>query len=248
MRLFPYCFSLPGQHGRRCTISACCPNPPRPYNRPRRRGRLRIGADCKDARRIEGRGKEASGGSFARTTGKRAENEERLGDGGIKTCDCLYRSDLFKRVSIATTRASISFPGRTRSIETKPLATDASRQAAHSNAEPRASSKNLTTRETILFGLKPSETENIPNSSLSARSTRCSWRGRLGNRASRLWGFLPAARVPDRPYSRLGVGAVCGWTKDKGTKQAARVSLVQDHGPHLNCGAQLRLAWTQSAI
>jgi hypothetical protein len=137
LRLFPYCFSLPGQHGRRCTISACCPNPPRPYNRPRRRGRLRIGADCKDARRIEGRGKEASGGSFARTTGKRAENEERLGDGGIKTCDCLYRSDLFKRVSIATTRASISFPGRTRSIETKPLATDASRQAAHSNAEPR---------------------------------------------------------------------------------------------------------------
>jgi len=48
-----------------------------------------------------------------------------------------------KRVSIATTRASISFPGRTRSIETKPLATDASRQAAYSNAEPRASSKNL---------------------------------------------------------------------------------------------------------
>jgi hypothetical protein len=143
LRLFPYCFSLPGQHGRRCTISACCPNPPRPYNRPRRRGRLRIGADCKDARRIEGRGKEASGGSFARTTGKRAENEERLGDGGIKTCDCLYRSDLFKRVSIATTRASISFPGRTRSIETKPLATDASRRAAHSNAEPQASSKNL---------------------------------------------------------------------------------------------------------
>jgi hypothetical protein len=31
-----------------------------------------------------------------------------------------------KRVSIATTRASISFPGRTRSIETKPLATDES--------------------------------------------------------------------------------------------------------------------------
>jgi hypothetical protein len=164
LRLFPYCFSLPGQHGRRCTISACCPNPPRPYNRPRRRGRLRIGADCKDARRIEGRGKEASGGSFARTTGKRAENEERLGDGGIKTCDCLCRSDLFKRVSIATTRASISFPGRTRSIETKPLATDASRQAAHSNAEPRASSKNLTTRETILFW--PKTVENRKHSKL----------------------------------------------------------------------------------
>jgi hypothetical protein len=33
-----------------------------------------------------------------------------------------------KRISIATTQASISFAGRTRSIETKPLATDASRQ------------------------------------------------------------------------------------------------------------------------
>jgi hypothetical protein len=33
--------------------------------------------------------------------------------------------------------------GRTRSIETKRLATDASGQAAHSNAEPRASSKKL---------------------------------------------------------------------------------------------------------
>ena len=40
---------------------ACCPNPPRLYNRPRRRrrprGRLRIGADCKVGHRIEGRGK-----------------------------------------------------------------------------------------------------------------------------------------------------------------------------------------------
>ena len=87
LRLFPYCFSLPGQHGRRCTISACCPNPPR------RRGRLRIGADCKDARRIEGRGKEASGGSLARTTGKRVRTKDDWGTGGLKTCDCLYRSD-----------------------------------------------------------------------------------------------------------------------------------------------------------
>ena len=47
------------------------------------------------------------------------------------------------RVSIATTRASISLPGRKRSAGTRRLATDASRQAAHSNAEPRASSKNL---------------------------------------------------------------------------------------------------------
>jgi hypothetical protein len=47
------------------------------------------------------------------------------------------------RVSIATMRASISLPGRTRSFETKRFATEASRQAAHSMAEPRASSKNL---------------------------------------------------------------------------------------------------------
>ncbi len=40
-------------------------------------------------------------------------------------------------------RASISFPGRVRSVETKDLATEASRHAAHSKAEPRASSKNL---------------------------------------------------------------------------------------------------------
>src|SRR5271165_2919334 len=47
------------------------------------------------------------------------------------------------RVSIATMRWSISLPGRTRSFETKRFATEASRQAAHSMAEPRASSKNL---------------------------------------------------------------------------------------------------------
>jgi hypothetical protein len=48
-----------------------------------------------------------------------------------------------KRLNIATTRASICLPGETRSTETNPLATAASRQAAHSKAEPRASSKNL---------------------------------------------------------------------------------------------------------
>src|SRR6516162_10183144 len=47
------------------------------------------------------------------------------------------------RVSIAVIRASISFPGRTLCLGTRRLATEASRQAAHSMTEPRASSKNF---------------------------------------------------------------------------------------------------------
>jgi hypothetical protein len=116
-------------------------------------------------------GRKQGGGSFAPTTGKGPrtkdddDDEDDVGEEargrefrsyhreGPRTKDDWERGTqdvrLFvskrsiKRVSIATTRASISFPGRTRSIETKPLVTDASRQAAHSKAEPRASSKNL---------------------------------------------------------------------------------------------------------
>jgi hypothetical protein len=67
------------------------------------------------------------------------ENENDWGDQG---CLSLSKRSI-RRVSIATMRASISFPGRVRSVETKDLATEASRQAAHPKAEPRASSKNL---------------------------------------------------------------------------------------------------------
>jgi hypothetical protein len=46
-------------------------------------------------------------------------------------------------VSIATMRTNLCLPACMRSKEANPLATDASGQAAHSMAEPRASSKNL---------------------------------------------------------------------------------------------------------
>ena len=48
-----------------------------------------------------------------------------------------------KRVNIATIRASSSLPGRIRSLFVIRLATEASKHAAHSKAEPRASSKYL---------------------------------------------------------------------------------------------------------
>ena len=85
-------------------------------------------------------GRKQGGESFAPATGKRPRTK---GERGTQDVRLFVSKRSIKRVSIATTRASISFPGRTRSIETKPLATDASRQAAHSKAEPRASSKNL---------------------------------------------------------------------------------------------------------
>ena len=51
---------------------------------------------------------------------------------------------LIKRLNICyDTREHLLARRNTRSAETNPLATAASRQAAHSNAEPRASSKNL---------------------------------------------------------------------------------------------------------
>src|SRR5262249_43690201 len=48
-----------------------------------------------------------------------------------------------KRVNIATIRANSSLPGQIRSLFVIRLATEASKHAAHSKAEPRASSKYL---------------------------------------------------------------------------------------------------------
>jgi hypothetical protein len=48
-----------------------------------------------------------------------------------------------KRVKIATIRANSSLPGQIRSLFVIRLATEASKHAAHSKAEPRASSKYL---------------------------------------------------------------------------------------------------------
>jgi hypothetical protein len=85
---------------------------------------------------------------FAGATEKTADDDDDEDDWGEGQEDPRIRVSLvskrsINRVSMETTLPSISFPARTRSTDTNPLATDASRQAAHSNAEPRASSKNL---------------------------------------------------------------------------------------------------------
>ena len=80
------------------------------------------------------------------------------------------------RLNIATTRASICLPGPIRSAETNPLATAASRQAAHSNAEPRASSKNLARWRPCRLPFPSAvlrSMERLARSSCSINSRRC---------------------------------------------------------------------------
>ena len=106
----------------------CCPNPPRLYNRPRRR--LRIGADCKVGHRIEGRGK-SKRREFCSYHWETAENEDDdEDDWGRKKGGGNFAGTIGKGPRIE---------GRRR--ENPPF-----------------------------FGPKPSKTENIPSSSLSARS------------------------------------------------------------------------------
>jgi hypothetical protein len=68
-------------------------------------------------------GKEARGQVFRSDHRETAENDGRLGNGGNQDVRLFVSKRSIKQVSIARTRASLSFPGRTRSIETKPLAT-----------------------------------------------------------------------------------------------------------------------------
>jgi hypothetical protein len=84
--------------------------------------------------------------SQIKASSTRTSSSSRTIKKGVNPCErgyCLYRSD--RPIGSASPRHARAFPyrGETRSAETKRLATDASRQAAHSIAEPRASSKNL---------------------------------------------------------------------------------------------------------
>ena len=58
-----------------------------------------------------------------------------------------------KRVNIATIRANSSLPGQIRSLFVIRLATEASKHAAHSKAEPRASWKYLALLGALAFSV-----------------------------------------------------------------------------------------------
>jgi hypothetical protein len=179
---------------------------------------------------MEGRGKEASGESFARTTGKRPRTKDDWGTGN-QDVRLFVPKRLIKRVSIATATGKHFFPGRTRSIETKPLATHASRQATHSNAEPRASSKKLGPRLTLTFPVSSAvfrSTERRARSSCSLNSRRC-WGSKLLRKDGRMdEGSKRAANQKEKDASGGSFGCVPAGN-DRG--QRTTTSTLESRGP-----------------
>ena len=174
-------FGGPSESPAACFLPASFFHPDKPprsstENEGRRRGRLGEGSK--------------GGGSFARIIGKRPRTKGDWGTGESRRATvCIEAINQAGQHCYDTGKHF--FPGRT-AIETKPLATDASRQAAHSNAEPRASSKNLavdpvggriqTSREP---GLHPGLLGRSSGSDKNVRSQDI-WRGsKCGNRPSR---------------------------------------------------------------
>src|SRR5215472_16670378 len=86
-------------------------------------------------------------------------------------------------VSIATIRTNISLPDWIRSKKTNPLATEASRQAAHSIAEPRASSKNFALLQWLAFLFFR---EDFPGNSFASLNIRPRARRRARPRMAQL--------------------------------------------------------------